>query len=410
MTPDLDALWQRGITAVNMGHLDIAKDCFTAIVMADETNEAAWFQLSQVVEDSEEQRICLENVLALNPDHAKAEQLLDELTETAVLPPPSHHLHPSPAGAILYPERQTQSDDQPTPEKQSAPAIRYTSSSQFDDIWTKLWHEEIDICAYCAQEVTPDQNICPHCQRKLTTWQYYQEQPSTSLHLYWVLITGLGQLFFIQSFYDIVIQRELLLAILSVTLMLISFSLAAAIYWRQLWGHFLTIAFLIGFIILRVTTFFVPFSLTGVPLQGIDPAISNFVGDLFSGFGSFLATMQITAAILALLFAIMWATPDFERVPLRRLAWLSKRASLASDYHLLAKAFAESDMWATAVLHWQHAVGQAPTQAIYMLYLGRAYQKLGFIERSRDILQTALTHSRQPEQQAAIKQALNNLE
>jgi tetratricopeptide (TPR) repeat protein len=224
------------------------------------------------------------------------------------------------------------------------------------------------------------------------------------------LIVGLGQLFLIQSFYDIVIQRELLRSILSVSLMVICFGLAAGIYWRQLWSHFLTMAFLVGFIFMQMITWLVPFSLEGVPLQGIDPTISNVVGGLFAGFGNFLRLFQMTAAILALIYAVMVATPDFERVTLRRVAWVSQRAKFAGDYHMLAKQFARNDMWATAVLHWQYAVSRAPNQASYMLHLGRAYQQLGFTERSRDMLQTALQHSKQPEQQAAIQQMLQDLE
>jgi tetratricopeptide (TPR) repeat protein len=407
-TTDLDELLQRGITAVQMGHADTAKECFMAIITANDRHEAAWFWLSQVVEDVEEQRICLENVLTLNPNYPQAERLLDQLTETVVDPRQRPAL--SAAAAILHPERQDEDDNWPPPEKHEAPVIHYTSSSQFDDVWAR----EVDICAYCAHElghkVGHQQQKCPHCHHKLIAWQYRYEQPSTSLHIYWVLVLGLGQFFFIQSFYDIVIQRDLLRSILSVTLMVICFILAAGIYWRQLWSHYLTMAFLVGFVVLQFLALFVPFSLAGVPLQGIDPAISELVGDLFAGFGDVLRMLQIVAAILALIYAVMWATPDFDRVTLRRLAWVNKRPKFASDYHMLAKNFAEADLWATAILHWQYAVSRAPTQAVYMIHLGRAYQHLGFSERSRDILQTALKHSKQPEQQATIQQLLQNID
>jgi tetratricopeptide (TPR) repeat protein len=406
-TANLEELLQRGVTAVQMGHAEVAKECFLAVIAADEQHEAAWFWLGQVVEDIEDQRICLENVLTINPDHPEAARLLDRLEETAVSPQTAVRHRPalSLAGSLLYPERLIEIDDQPPPEKHNVPVIHYTDSSRFDDVWTG----SADLCAFCSQEITPHQEKCPRCQRKLTARQYRYEKPSTNLHIYWVLIVGLGQLFLIQSFYDIVIQRELLRSILSISLMVICFGLAAGIYWRQLWSHFLTMAFLVGFIFMQLITWLVPFSLEGVPLQGIDPTISNVVGGLFAGFGNFLRLFQMTAAILALIYAVMVATPDFERVPLRRVAWVSKRAKLASDYHMLAKEFARADMWATAVLHWQYAVSRAPNQAVYMLHLGRAYQQLGFTERSRDMLQTALQHSKQPEQQAAIQQMLHEL-
>jgi tetratricopeptide (TPR) repeat protein len=407
-TANLDELLQRGVTAVQMGHAEVAKDCFLAILAVAEQHEAAWFWLGQVVEDIEEQRICLENVLTINPNHPEAASLLGRLEETAVSPQPAVRHRPalSLASSLLYPERLIEIDDRLPPQKHKAPVIHYTDSSRFDDVWAG----EADLCAYCAQELRPHQEKCPRCQRKLTTWQYRYEKPSTNLHIYWVLIVGLGQLFLIQSFYDIDIQRELLRSILSISLMVICFGLAAGIYWRQLWSHFLTMAFLVGFLFMQLITWLVPFSLDGVPLQGIDPTISNVVGGLFAGFGNFLRLFQMTAAILAFIYAVMVATPDFERVPLRRVAWVSKRAKFAGDYHMLAKQFARNDMWATAVLHWQYAVSRAPNQAVYMLHLGRAYQQLGFTERSRDMLQTALQHSKQPEQQAAIQQMLQDLE
>lgn len=406
-TAELDALLKRGKTAVEMGHAHTARECFLAILEADSQHEAAWFGLSQLVEEVEEQRICLENVLTLNPNNLKAEQLLAQLSETAESPRPSR-LRPAltPAGALLYPDRLQETDTWPQAEKHTPPEILYTDRSTFDDVWSR----ETDICAYCAQEVQPDDKKCPRCQRKLAIWQYRYEKPSTSLHIYWVLVVGLGQLFLIQSFYDVVIQRDLLRSILSISLMSVCFVLAAGIYFRQLWAHFLTMGFLVGFLFMQLITWLVPFSLAGVPLQGIDPTISNVVGGLFDGFGGFLRIFQMVAAILAFVYAVMVVMPDFERVTLRRLAWVSKRAKLASDYHLLAKEFASADMWATAVLHWQYAVSREPTQPTYMLYLGRAYEHLGFAERSRDILQTALQHSKQPVQQESIRELLQELD
>lgn len=406
-TTELGALLQRGKTAVAMGQPHIAKECFLAIIEADDQHEAAWWGLSQIVDDFEEQRICLENVLTLNPDNLKAEQLLAQLSETVESHQPSHQRTAlTAAGALLYSDRLLETDTLPPPEKHERPEILYTDHSTFDDVWS----HESDICAYCAQEVQPDHKQCPRCQRKLTTWQYRYEKPSTSLHIYWVLIAGLGQLFLIQAFYDVVIQIDLLRSVLSISLMVICFLLAAGIYWRQLWAHFLTIGFLIGFLFMQLITWLVPFSLAGVPLQSIDPTISNVVGGLFEEFGDFLRIFQMTAAILALVYGVMVVTPDFERIMLRRLAWISKRAKLAGDYHLLAKEFASNDMWATAVLHWQYAVSREPTHATYMLHLGRAYKHLGFIERSRDMLQMAMQYSKQPDQQEIIQDLLQELE
>jgi hypothetical protein len=151
-TANLDELLQRGVTAVQMGHAEVAKECFLAILAVDEQHEAAWFWLGQVVEDIEEQRICLENVLTINPDHPRSSQITGPVGRNGRFSQPAVRHRPalSLAGSLLYPERLIEIDDRPPPEKHKAPVIHYTDSSRFDDVWTG----ESDLCAYCAQELT----------------------------------------------------------------------------------------------------------------------------------------------------------------------------------------------------------------------------------------------------------------
>jgi len=66
-------LLEQGISAALNGRREEARVLLAQVVEADERNEQAWLWLSGLVEDPEEMRTCLENVLHLNPDNIKAQ-------------------------------------------------------------------------------------------------------------------------------------------------------------------------------------------------------------------------------------------------------------------------------------------------------------------------------------------------
>src|SRR5947208_10471990 len=70
----MNDLLQQGIAAAREGRREEARALLAQVVEADERNEQAWLWLAGVVTEPEEMRICLENVLDLNPDNVKAQQ------------------------------------------------------------------------------------------------------------------------------------------------------------------------------------------------------------------------------------------------------------------------------------------------------------------------------------------------
>jgi hypothetical protein len=74
-------LLYQGIRAFKTGRMDEARKLWELVVAQDEENETAWLGLSSVLEDTAQRRICLENVLFLNPDNEVAKERL------ALLPP-----------------------------------------------------------------------------------------------------------------------------------------------------------------------------------------------------------------------------------------------------------------------------------------------------------------------------------
>lgn len=92
-----DDLLKQGITALKAGRKTEARKLLTQIVKRDERNEIAWLWLSGATDTDEERRLCLENVLAINPNNKMAKRGLASLTAKesvqpldAVSPPASH--------------------------------------------------------------------------------------------------------------------------------------------------------------------------------------------------------------------------------------------------------------------------------------------------------------------------------
>ena len=73
--PTLD----EAIEYIRMGNREEGRQILEEILESDEGNEEVWLWLSSVVDSDEDREICLENVLALNPDNIVAQKGLEAL-------------------------------------------------------------------------------------------------------------------------------------------------------------------------------------------------------------------------------------------------------------------------------------------------------------------------------------------
>ncbi|MCA9933442.1 MAG: hypothetical protein KC415_05930, partial [Anaerolineales bacterium] len=124
---DVQSWLRDGIAAVKAGNKIEARRLLLKVVESDEQNEQAWLWLSGVVETDNDRRVCLENVLTLNPQHELARRGLEKLeraaqveadarmadadiadtqAEDAEIIVRKEYAPISPAAAVLYPERQ----------------------------------------------------------------------------------------------------------------------------------------------------------------------------------------------------------------------------------------------------------------------------------------------------------------
>jgi hypothetical protein len=67
------------IQAIRMGDKEEGRRLLEELLETDEGNEDVWLWLTLVVDSDEDREVCLENVLALNPNHAIAQRSLNAL-------------------------------------------------------------------------------------------------------------------------------------------------------------------------------------------------------------------------------------------------------------------------------------------------------------------------------------------
>ncbi len=80
MSANVDAMVREGINAYKTGRKDEARALLLKATELDQYNEQAWLWLSGLMDSADDQRTCLENVLAINPNNERANQGLSYLT------------------------------------------------------------------------------------------------------------------------------------------------------------------------------------------------------------------------------------------------------------------------------------------------------------------------------------------
>lgn len=136
---NIDELLQQGIAAIQAGRKEEARQILMQVVELDERNEQGWLWLSGVVESSEDRRVCLENVLAINPNNAHAQAGLEWLDQNAPVPT---------AGQDRCPRCKVEVSP-------SEPAC------------TNCGLPLIVACPACGQYADVDRSSCPHCGQSL---------------------------------------------------------------------------------------------------------------------------------------------------------------------------------------------------------------------------------------------------
>jgi len=102
---NVDGMVQEAVAAFKAGRKAEARQLLMKATELDEGNEQAWLWLSGCVDSTDEQIICLENVLAINPGNTKAQKGLEAIKRQSKQPPvapPSRPAAPPPPPAPSY--------------------------------------------------------------------------------------------------------------------------------------------------------------------------------------------------------------------------------------------------------------------------------------------------------------------
>lgn len=108
MSANVEAMVREGAAALKAGRKDEARALLLKAVELDPYNEDGWLWLSGLVDSVEDQRTCLENVLAINPNNQRAQQGLAYLNRSQSAPgmpapPPAFNATPAPPPAPAAP-------------------------------------------------------------------------------------------------------------------------------------------------------------------------------------------------------------------------------------------------------------------------------------------------------------------
>lgn len=132
-------LLRQGIAAAKAGREQEARHVLLQVTDLDERNEQAWLWLSGIVESLEDRRVCLENVLAINPNNSHAQAGLRWLEQHAPASSPDQDHCPHCGSAV-------------PPAGVTCPRCRQPL---------------LIICPDCERYVDIDQSSCGNCEQFL---------------------------------------------------------------------------------------------------------------------------------------------------------------------------------------------------------------------------------------------------
>ncbi len=133
MSANVDAMVREGINAYKSGQKDEARSLLLKATELDPYNEQGWLWLSGLMDSPDDQRTCLENVLAINPNNERAKQGLSYLTgqtsagnvspfAASAAPPPAYPSPSAPPSAPTSVEWSTPAETPPPQPAWSTPA------------------------------------------------------------------------------------------------------------------------------------------------------------------------------------------------------------------------------------------------------------------------------------------------
>jgi tetratricopeptide (TPR) repeat protein len=421
-------LLEQGIGAALNGLRDEARALLTQVVEADERNEQAWLWLAGIVTDPEDMRTCLENVLQLNPDTAKAREGLawveqrygarpavqvaeaapapepqSQAALTAMLaetprvvrpaePPPAEP--PPPLGAAA---EQKPAEVPPTPSAAQVAADEAPTTFP---------------CVYCGAQLALERRDCPKCRNSLMIRRAPREKrsiPLSILGILWLLSgvlqvlgglasTGLTAYAFtkIQSQF----QRAhvpkpsfppAIFVPLAVGLVLgaLTIAIGRGLLKRERWAYIVVLVLtIIGFV---GTAAFVVLGAAALPklVEALNSSAAARDRGARLAVGSLMTSLFISLGVqLLYILLVVLSHRDFFGPMVRFQPELDDGSDM--DSYNSGVAYKNRGMWYMAAQEWEVAVKKKPRDPVYLHALGLAYVQLKQLDRARETLDRAI--------------------
>lgn len=356
---DIQTKLQQGIAAAQTGQKVEARQLLGEVVETDENQLAAWQWLSKVVDSLEEKRVCLENILTLDPyNQAAQDELKLVKTQQAALFRP------------LYLE-----EEEVPPDKNPAPPV----PDEFDNEW---------LCPYCTALTDRADKRCPKCgqalvvsrpvnpERSAWLWRGIVLQLATILYLLMAgaaiyILAGKGRgisnpLPFLPIYLGLPVSQP---AALSQALLhafprwlfwsfggaiIYSLGLLALLYRRVRYGNVL-------YLLNAAATLILVFA-------GIYYYHNFLIILFFCLIGLLFGIGQLSAALLS--------GADFNYKTIRLRLKVDKGIKQHTSFFLSGRHYSQRGMWGAAIIHLRRAIAGDPSNLAYRLALVVAYLKV----------------------------------
>jgi tetratricopeptide (TPR) repeat protein len=427
---DLDEQLLNGIAAAREGRRAEARAILMDVVEREERNEQAWLWLAGVMDDPADVRVCLENVLELNPANARARQGLDWLNARYAPPAPEAPRadDPPPTADDGRPVDHT-AQETAASGRQSAgyttetPAPGTREPARTPQPPTLPVEAAGAPCPYCGAPTSARQRSCTQCRQSLMIQTDPPDRPSRwlgalagALRAAGALVVAGGLAYVVAALLAYQAARfggpggqevgdaplPLRLITIGVALLVAGANIAAlagplrrrsmAAYFAVVVGLPLALA-LAAFGLLR-----------GLPAQTLDSVPADAAAVIAGGLGAALLALLALLALCAALTGMAYR--DFFG-PMVRFVPVLEPADATTHYNS-GVAYRKRGMWYMAAREWERAVAQAPSDINYLRALGLAYTQLGRFDPAREMIGRALRlapdHAGLREDQALVEQ------
>ncbi len=405
LSPDkklsLDEKLTQGIAAAEAGRPQEARTLLMEVVETDENRLEAWLWLSQVIDSLEDQVVCLENALSLDPANEFArEELAQVKKRRAALFAPTY----APGEEEPPPMRV------PEPEPVQLSTVDYPDKpNEFDDPWR---------CPYCFEPTAPQDTVCPHCRQNLLVKRRLKKERTVWLWrgifiqlvlAFFCVVFGVGFYYLIAKvsgvsnplplvplyFGQPVDRPEAEIALMLqvyppwlfwglIGAALYSLLLMLVLYFRLRGGH---IIYLTNAGMMLALGFFIAiFNYTSIPV---------IVGCI---------VLMGVGALQLFITMNLWYDFTFEQGRLRLK--FDRGATNHTTAFISGRKYSELGMWGLAVIHLRRAVSREPNHFLYNIALVVAYMNIKRYDLAKSTLDHAETLQANAPQIARLKAEL----